>query len=106
MTPPFRRRRHDPYGKHVLGIRVRQAENAAVAPLKLTDYRATLLRAADKGEIKRGRANSQFENAWRWKGSTVTVRVQELIGVRWLTRVGEHAELTDAGRAALERGEG
>lgn len=100
LPPHIRRRHKSPYDKQVLGVAVRRAESAqAPAPLKLTESRATLMRAIANGEVKAGQG--QYVGDWRHDGATVTARVVQLIKAGWAEPVRRHVELTEAGTAAL-----
>lgn len=104
--PHIRRKPVNPFNRAALGVYKGPARTAE-AP-KLTPYRLTLLRAIDAKEVQAGKG--QHVGAFRWHhgGTSVTCTkwVREFVSCGWATVVGAHLELTDAGRSALERGEG
>lgn len=100
FPPPFRRRgSRDPYRNQVLGVVVRQAEREP-SPLKLTEPRVKLMRAIEAKEVKLGKG--RFAQDWRWRGDTVTQRVNLIIRAGWAEPKGAHVELTEAGRVVLK----
>lgn len=102
--PHIRRRRKSPYDSQVLGVAVRRAEHsqpARVAPAPtLTEPRVKLMRAIAKGEVKRGLQG--YRNDWRWHGTTVTGRVEQLTACEWVQIIDGHPVLSLAGEAVLE----
>jgi hypothetical protein len=66
----------------------------------MTVPRAKLMRAIAAGEVKAGQGS--YVGDWRWAGTTVTGRVNQLLRAGWAEVVKRHVELTDAGRKALD----
>jgi len=102
MSPRPRFPRRKPRGRFdraVLAPLIRPSAPVAWVSLGLTERRATLLRAIQAGEVKAGRGS--YERCWRWKGSTVTAAVDELIAAGW-ARGSKTVELTEAGQSVLD----